>query len=162
AALREGNTGVYIDDLADYLKVHCDRWAQVMTGSHQRPMLLPSTGVDRFEVHRPTSDQISAARAEISKPGSYPEKLKDAWANRDQWKEIDKGYCFTPCALREFEARLLHAEHMWAAGDRKGIDDDIRIAIKLRPDKVPPQAAPSLSAFAGPAEQPAAINAACI
>jgi hypothetical protein len=101
-------------ELAEFVKLRVDRWADHNRGARQTPILLPKDSNEDFPL---VALIQSKAQPEVLAPeqATYPASLIAAWKERDEaWD--DESYQLCPRGFREFEADLLKSERQWRGG----------------------------------------------
>ncbi len=107
---------VRVEELAQFLRARVDRWAQRNRATRQTPMLLGSA--DDFPLAVVPGGE-PAAHVEPPAAAPYPDWLRDAWKERDEWRQ-GSAYREAPAEFRRLEEVLLAAEADW----RGGLDAD--------------------------------------
>jgi hypothetical protein len=101
---------VTVRELAAYVTVQVDRWAQSHRATRQTPLLLG--GGEDFELGS-VEKETTAPPEEAT--DTYPPLLSEAWAQNDDWMK-DGGLRAAPGVVRNLDTVLLWAEQRWRGG----------------------------------------------
>jgi hypothetical protein len=140
------NQRVTVRELEKFLRARVARWARENRGAEQTPVLwgsaedfeLAKVDEDRLKTSEPApaesetakaaegkeaapaegkADKASAPPQPVLAAGRYPDWLRNAWLQREQWA-TDQAVRDDPESLRQLGDELLRLEHRWQGGTR--------------------------------------------
>jgi hypothetical protein len=105
---------VTLDELAEYVRSHVDRWAWENRHLHQIPLLLAKDPEQARRVQLTLMRVVGKVTPQAAQEATSPDALTRGWKLLDTWRE-GRIFEFAPRRYRELEATLIRSEQQWAA-----------------------------------------------